>query len=107
MSWTAANEQRKDAGSDAVGLAGQSSGVRNTTRGRNHTPPTGTRTLEEMRPDTIMVEVSPDELAETSPGVVDVFAALGRQFFWADVVMVTAGSRDADVLDGEVVFTPS
>lgn len=57
-----------------------------------------------MRPDTIMVEVSPDELAETSPGVVDVFAALGRQFFWADVVMVTTG--DADVLDGEVVFTP-
>lgn len=53
-----------------------------------------------------MVEVSPDELAETSPGVVDVFAALGRQFFWADVVMVSAGGADADVLDGEVVFTP-
>ena len=59
-----------------------------------------------MRPDTIMVEVSPAELAETSPGVVDVYAALGRQFFWADVVMVTAGDRDADVLDGEVVFSP-
>lgn len=58
-----------------------------------------------MRPDTIIVEVSPDELAETSPGVVDVFAALGRQFFWADVVMVTAGG-EGDVLDGEIVFNP-
>ena len=80
--------------------------MRKSPRGRSHTPPTGTRTLEGMRPDTIMVEVSPDELAETSPGVVDVFAALGRQFFWADVVMVTAGERDADVLDGEIVFSP-
>jgi hypothetical protein len=80
--------------------------VRKSTRTSNHTPPTGARTLEGMRPDTIMVEVSPDELAETSPGVVDVFAALGRQFFWADVVMVTAGDRNADVLDGEVVFSP-
>jgi hypothetical protein len=59
-----------------------------------------------MPRDTIMVEVAPGELAETSPGVVDVFAALGRQFFWADVVMVTAGGREGDVLDGEVVFTP-
>jgi hypothetical protein len=59
-----------------------------------------------MQPDTIMVEVSPGELAETSAGIVDVFAALDRQFFWADVVMVTAGDRDADVLDGEVVFSP-
>jgi hypothetical protein len=80
--------------------------VRNTPQNRSHTPPARTRTLEEMRPDTIMVEVSPDELAETSPGVVDVFAALGRQFFWADVVMVTAGGPDADVLDGEIVFSP-
>ena len=57
-----------------------------------------------------MVEVSPDELAETSPGVVDVFDALGRQFFWADVVMVTARRPRTDVLDGEVVdpgYAPS
>jgi hypothetical protein len=59
-----------------------------------------------MRTDAIMVEVSPEELAETAPGVVDVFAALGRQFFWADVVMVAARNQDADVLHGEVVFTP-
>jgi hypothetical protein len=57
-----------------------------------------------MRNDTIMVEVAPDELAETSPGVVDVFAALDRQFFWADLVMVSAGREP--VLDGEVVFSP-
>ncbi len=80
--------------------------MRKTTHGRNHTPPSDARTLEGMRPDTIMVEVSPDELSETSPGVVDVFAALGRQFFWADIVMVTADGRDGGVLDGEVVFTP-
>ncbi len=80
--------------------------MRKTTRRRSHTPPTTARTLEGMNQDTIMVEVLPGELAETSPGVVDVFAALGRQFFWADVVMVSAGDREADVLDGEVVFTP-
>lgn len=81
--------------------------MRNTTQNGSHTPPFPGRTLEGMRSDTIMVEVSPDELSETSAGVVDVFAALDRQFFWADVVMVTAGDRDADILDGEVVFTPS
>jgi hypothetical protein len=59
-----------------------------------------------MRTDAIMVEVEPDELRETEPGVVDVFAALGRQFFWADVVMVAARDSDADVLVGEVVYTP-
>jgi hypothetical protein len=56
-----------------------------------------------MRTDAIMVEVSPNELLEVSPGIVDVFAALDRQFFWADVVMVTARDLDTDVLDGEVV----
>ena len=35
------------------------------------------RTLEGMRTDAIMVEVSPQELVEISPGVVDVFDALG------------------------------
>jgi hypothetical protein len=59
-----------------------------------------------MRGDTIMVEVEPDELRETEPGVVDVFDALGRQFFWADVVMVAARDCDSDVLVGEVVYTP-
>jgi hypothetical protein len=56
-----------------------------------------------MRADAIMVEVLPAELAETAPGVIDVFAALDRQFFWADVVMVAAGDSDADVLVGEIV----
>jgi hypothetical protein len=56
-----------------------------------------------MRADAIMVEVAPAELAETAPGVIDVFAALDRQFFWADVVMVAAGDSDADVLVGEIV----
>ena len=59
-----------------------------------------------MRGDTIMVEVGPDELRETEPGIVDVFDALGRQFFWADVVMVAARDSEADVLVGEVVYTP-
>jgi len=35
-----------------------------------------------------------------------VFDALGRQFFWADVVMVAARDCDSDVLVGEVVYTP-
>ena len=59
-----------------------------------------------MRGDTIMVEVEPQDLRETEPGVVDVFDALGRQIFWADVVMVAARDSDADVLVGEVVYTP-
>lgn len=59
-----------------------------------------------MRGDTIMVEIEPQELRETEPGVVDVFAALGRQFFWADVVMLAARDSDADVLVGEVVYMP-
>ena len=59
-----------------------------------------------MRADAITVEVGPDELRETEPGVVDVFDALGRQFFWADVVMMAARDSDADVLVGEVVYTP-
>ena len=59
-----------------------------------------------MHGDAIMVEVEPEELRETEPGVVDVFDALGRQFFWADVVMVAARDSDADVLVGEVVYMP-
>jgi hypothetical protein len=59
-----------------------------------------------MHTDAIMIEVEPEALRETEPGVVDVFAALGRQFFWADVVMVAARDSDADVLVGEVVYTP-
>jgi len=59
-----------------------------------------------MRADAIMVHVGPDERRETEPGVVDVFDALGRQFFWADVVMMAARDSDADVLVGEVVYTP-
>ena len=54
-----------------------------------------------MRTDAIMVEVEPDELRETEPGVVDVFDALGRQFFLADVVMVAARDSHAEPFEAE------
>jgi len=53
--------------------------------------------------DEIRIEVTPAELLEVAPGIVDVFDALGRQFFWADVVMVAADD-DTGVLEGEVVY---
>jgi hypothetical protein len=50
----------------------------------------------------ICVEATPAELAEEAPGVVDLFAALERQFFWADRVMLATDAADV-VLTGEIV----
>jgi hypothetical protein len=58
--------------------------------------------------DRILVTAAPAELRPGSGGVIDVYAALERQFFWADTVIV--GLDDGDlaedelkVLEGEVV----
>jgi len=50
----------------------------------------------------IAVEAAHGELHEESPGVIDVFAALDRQFFWADRVML-ALDDDGAVVAGEIV----
>jgi hypothetical protein len=58
--------------------------------------------------DRILVTAAPAELRPGPGGVIDVYAALERQFFWADTVIV--GIDDGDlaedelkVLEGEVV----
>ena len=56
-----------------------------------------------MPNDAIMIEVSPAELVQVEPGVIDVFDALARQFFWADIVMLASPPEDAEVLEGEIV----
>ncbi len=53
----------------------------------------------------ICVEAAAGELSEEAPGVVDVFAALERQFFWADRVMLASDPADV-VLSGEIVAAP-
>ena len=57
-------------------------------------------------PERILVIAAPRELRAID-GVVDVFAALERQFFWADTVIVTPDAleldRDDEILDGEIV----
>jgi hypothetical protein len=53
--------------------------------------------------DRIAVDVHPAELVEAGPGVVDVYAALDRQFFWADRVILNPGSVEPEVLVGEIV----
>ena len=56
--------------------------------------------------DRILVHASPIELRPGPRGVVDVYDALNRQFFWADTVMLEPQVADADedeVLEGEVV----
>ena len=50
----------------------------------------------------IGVEATRGELEQDSPGVIDVFAALDRQFFWADRVMLSVEDGEA-VLTGEIV----
>ena len=50
----------------------------------------------------IRVEATRGELEQVAPGVVDVYAALERQFFWADRVMLTVEDDDS-VLSGEIV----
>ena len=42
----------------------------------------------------------PDAIA---PDVVDVYAALRNQFYWADRVIVTPAAAEPEVLEGEIV----
>jgi hypothetical protein len=53
--------------------------------------------------DTIAVDVHPAELAEIAPDVVDVYAALRAQFYWADRVIVNPAAVEPEVLEGEIV----
>ena len=58
--------------------------------------------------DRIIVTADPHELRPGDDGVVDVFASLQRQFFWADTVIVSPDGTDIDrdddeVLEGEIV----
>jgi hypothetical protein len=58
-------------------------------------------------PDRIVVTADLHELRVDDDGVVDVFASLQRQFFWADTVIVSPDAmeldRDDEVLEGEIV----
>jgi hypothetical protein len=54
-------------------------------------------------PETIAVDVHPAELAEIEPQVVDVYAALRTQFYWADRVIVNPAAAEPEVLEGEIV----
>jgi hypothetical protein len=55
----------------------------------------------------ILVTATPAELRSEMPGVVDVYDALSRQFFWADTVIIGPQDElcgdDTEVLEGEVV----
>ena len=58
--------------------------------------------------DRILVTAAPAELRPGLGGVIDVYAALERQFFWADTVIVGLDDGDLaedelEVLEGEVV----
>jgi len=53
--------------------------------------------------DTIAVDVHPAELAEIEPRVVDVYAALRTQFYWADRVIVNPAAVEPAVRLGAVV----
>jgi hypothetical protein len=57
--------------------------------------------------DRILVTATPTELRADAGGVVDVYDALNRQYFWADTVIVGIEGADAgdesEVLEGEVV----
>jgi hypothetical protein len=58
--------------------------------------------------DRILVNAAPAELRPDPRGLVDVYAALERQFFWADTVIVGLDDGDLaedelEVLEGEVV----
>lgn len=60
-----------------------------------------------MNRDRILVTAAPAELRAHPGGVVDVYDALNRQFFWADTVIVSPEGADTgdelEVLEGEVV----
>ncbi len=57
--------------------------------------------------DRILVMAAPHELRPDEAGVVDVFRALDRQFFWADTVILgddaVATKPEDEVLEGEIV----
>jgi hypothetical protein len=58
--------------------------------------------------DRILVTAAPAELRPGLGAVIDVYAALERQFFWADTVIVGLDDGDLaedelEVLEGEVV----
>jgi hypothetical protein len=53
--------------------------------------------------DSIAVDVHPAELAEIAPDVIDVYAALRNQFYWADRVIVNPAAAEPEVLEGEIV----
>ena len=58
--------------------------------------------------DRIFVNAAPAELRPGLGGVIDVYAALERQFFWADTVIVglddgEPAEDELEVLEGEVV----
>jgi hypothetical protein len=58
--------------------------------------------------DRILVNAAPAELRPDLAGVIDVYAALERQFFWADTVIVGLDDGDLaedelELLEGEVV----
>jgi hypothetical protein len=60
-----------------------------------------------MQRGRILVTADPTELQTDPAGVVDVFAALSRQFYWADTVIVGSeqawGEDECEVLEGEIV----
>ncbi len=60
-----------------------------------------------MNRERILVTAAPTELRSDAPGAVDVYDALGRQFFWADTVIVgpvdEAADDEVEVLEGEIV----
>ena len=60
-----------------------------------------------MHRDRILVTADPFELHPGATGIVDVYEALNRQFYWADTVMVAPAGNgcedDDEVLEGEVV----
>jgi hypothetical protein len=61
-----------------------------------------------MAADRIVVAATPQELRADESGAIDVFAALQRQFFWADTVIVTPHAleldADTEILEGEIVL---
>jgi hypothetical protein len=60
-----------------------------------------------MNHERILVTAAPAELRSRVPGMVDVYDALNRQFFWADTVIIgpqdELSGDETEVLEGEVV----
>lgn len=60
-----------------------------------------------MNPERILVTAEPGELRSDLSGMIDVYDALNRQFFWADTVVIGPSDQlsgdEMEVLEGEVV----